>query len=60
MFNMFRGFQVFIGDATEFAVMTDRSYIMDTGRYINMDISGGWYADALLHANVSGFFFSLD
>ena len=40
MFNMFRGFQVFLGDATEFAVMTDRSYIMDTGRYINLDISG--------------------
>ena len=37
---MFRGFQVFLGDATEFAVMTDRSYIMDTGRYINLDISG--------------------
>ena len=40
MFDVFRGFQIFIGEASEFAVMSDRSYILDTGRYTNMDISG--------------------
>ena len=38
--KIYRGFQMFIGEPTEFPVMADRGKLVDTGHETNFDISG--------------------